>query len=66
VCMRAHDIDISDPDTTGPRPGNMVIRGRLEYLSRAQVEADPGYKVAMNACKDKLPDGSPDKQGGIK
>jgi hypothetical protein len=51
VCMRAHDIDVSDPDPTG----NMVIGGRLANATRAQVEADPGYKAAYGACKDKLP-----------
>jgi hypothetical protein len=55
VCMRAHDIDISDPETTGTNIGNMVIHGRLENVSRTELENDPVYKAAMSACKDKLP-----------
>ena len=55
VCMRAHDIDMSDPETTGTNIGNMVIHGRLENVSRTELENDPVYKVAMEACKDRLP-----------
>jgi hypothetical protein len=33
----------------------MIIGGRLGNLNRTQVEADPGYKAAYAACKDKLP-----------
>lgn len=55
VCMRAHDIDMSDPAMTGTNIGNMVIRGRLANVSRAELQNDPGYKAAMEACKDKLP-----------
>ena len=55
VCMRAHDIDMSDPETTGTNIGNVDIRGRLANLSRTEVENDPVYKAAMDACKDKLP-----------
>lgn len=51
VCMRAHDIDMSDPDPTG----NMTIGGRLAALTRAQLENDPGYKAGYEACRDKLP-----------
>jgi hypothetical protein len=51
VCMRAHGIQMSDPDRTG----SMDIGGRLEHASKAQVEADPVYKAADQACKDKLP-----------
>lgn len=64
VCMRAHDIEMSDPVTEGERIGNMVIRGRLEFVSRDQLEADPVFKAAMEACKDKLPDGDPHKKDG--
>jgi hypothetical protein len=51
VCMRAHGIQMSDPDPTG----DMQIGGRLEHVTRAQLNADPGYKAANQACKDKLP-----------
>jgi hypothetical protein len=51
VCMRAHDIEISDPTPDG----NMQIGGRLENATRAQVETDPAYQAAQEACKDKLP-----------
>jgi signal transduction histidine kinase len=52
VCMRAHDIDMSDPDPTG----NMQIGGRLADLNKAQVDNDPGYRVTLAACQDELPD----------
>lgn len=55
VCMRAHDIEMTDPETSGDRPGNMLIKGRFENVTRAQLEADPVFKAAMDACKDKLP-----------
>jgi hypothetical protein len=55
VCMRAHDIDMSDPETTGTNIGSIAIHGRLENVSRTELENDPVYKVAMDACKDKLP-----------
>jgi len=51
VCMRAHGIQVSDPDRTG----DMNIGGRLEHVTRAQLHADPGFKAALRACKDKLP-----------
>lgn len=53
VCMRSHDIEITDPTPEG----NMIIRGRLEHVNRTQLEADPGYQAASAACRDKLPDG---------
>lgn len=53
VCMREHDIGMTDPDETG----NLQIVGRLERATRAQLENDPGYKAATEACKDKLPKG---------
>jgi hypothetical protein len=53
VCMRAHDIEMSDPDPN--HPGNMQIGGRLANANRTQVEADPVYRAALDACKDKLP-----------
>jgi hypothetical protein len=58
ICLRANGIDASDPQVGGDRPGNIIIGGRLGNLNRTQVEADPGYKAAMAACKDKLPNES--------
>jgi hypothetical protein len=60
VCMRAHDIDMSDPTPTG----NMTIGGRLEHVTRAQLQNDPGFKAAEAACRDKLP--QRETQGGAK
>jgi hypothetical protein len=51
VCMRAHEVDLSDPDPTG----NMTIGGRLAHLPRDQVNNDSGYRAAYETCKDKLP-----------
>ena len=53
VCMRAHGIDMSDPTPTG----DMRIGGRLEHVTRAQLDNDPGFKAAQAACKNKLPGG---------
>ena len=53
VCMRAHGIDMGDPTPTGDTP----IHGRLEHVTRAQLNNDPGYKAAYQACKNKLPGG---------
>jgi hypothetical protein len=58
VCMRAHGIQMSDPTPTG----DMSIGGRLAHVSRAQLNADPGYKAANQACKDKLPADTRDKR----
>jgi len=54
VCMRAHHIDMSDPDPTG----DMQIGGRLEHVTRAQLNNDPVYKAANQACKNKRPGGA--------
>jgi hypothetical protein len=51
-CMRAHDIEMSDPD---PSTGRSQIGGRLADANRDQLRADPGYTQAAEACKDKLP-----------
>ena len=59
VCMREHDIEMSDPDATG----NMSIGGRLAGASRDQLDNDPGYQDAYEACEDKLP---PQTDGGEK
>jgi hypothetical protein len=48
VCMRAHDIDMSDPD---PKTGNMTTG----YVTRDQEQNDPAFKAASAACRDKLP-----------
>jgi hypothetical protein len=58
VCMRAHGIEITDPLADG----NMRIGGRLENVSRDQLEADPTFQAAQAACKDKLP--GTDAKGG--
>ncbi|WP_405142016.1 hypothetical protein OG589_32925 [Sphaerisporangium sp. NBC_01403] len=52
VCMRAHDVEMTDPD---PTDGNMKIKGRFANVTRAQLDSDPVYKAAIKACKDKLP-----------
>lgn len=51
ICMREHGIEITDPLPDG----NMKINGRLGSMNRTQLEADPQYQSAYNACKDKLP-----------
>ncbi|GAB4051362.1 hypothetical protein GCM10028775_27750 [Catellatospora paridis] len=51
VCMRAHEIEMSDPTPDG----NMRVGGRLEHVTKAQLLADPAFKAANDACKDKLP-----------
>lgn len=51
ICMRAHEIEMTDPNPDG----NMRIGGRLEHVTKEQLEADPAFKAAHQACKDKLP-----------
>jgi hypothetical protein len=51
-CMRAHDIEMSDPD---PSTGRSQIGGRLAGATRDRLRADPVYTQAAEACKDKLP-----------
>jgi hypothetical protein len=51
VCMRTNEIDISDPTPEG----NLTVGGRLEHATKAQLVADPAYRAAHEACKDKLP-----------
>jgi hypothetical protein len=48
ACMRAHGIQMSDPD---PTTGDMTAPGSI----RAEEENDPLYQAAFAACKDKLP-----------
>jgi hypothetical protein len=62
VCMRAHGIAMSDPDRTG----DMQVGGRLENVTRAQLNNDPGYKAAQAACRDKLPARNPNSPSGGK
>ena len=52
VCMRAHDVEMTDP---APADGNMKIKGRFANVTRAQLDSDPVYKAAIAACEDKLP-----------
>jgi hypothetical protein len=47
-CMRAHGIQMSDPD---PTTGDMTSPGSV----RAEQENDPVYEAAYAACKDELP-----------
>jgi len=51
VCMREHGVDMSDPEASG----NMIIRGRLGDLNRTQLNADPQFRAAEDACKHLLP-----------
>jgi hypothetical protein len=48
VCMRAHGIDMSDPD---PKTGNMTTGS----VTRDQEQNDPAFEAAEAACRDKLP-----------
>lgn len=66
ICMRAHDIEMSDPATSGARKGDMIIGGRLEHVTRTELEKDPAYKAATAACKSKLPKGDQGKKGSKK
>lgn len=53
-CMRAHDIEMSDPD---PNTGRSEIGGRLAGATRDELRADAGYQAAAEACKHELPTG---------
>jgi hypothetical protein len=66
VCMRAHDIEMSDPELPGQgtHPGNMTIGGRLQRATKTQLNSDPAFLAAMTACRDKLPNNGADKKGG--
>jgi hypothetical protein len=66
VCMRAHDIEMSDPELPGEgtHPGNMTIGGRLEKATKTQLNSDPAFQAAMAACRDKLPNNGVDKKDG--
>jgi hypothetical protein len=52
-CMRQHGIEMTDPD----HDGGITIGGRLKDVSRTELNADPQFQAAQNACKDKLPPG---------
>jgi hypothetical protein len=51
VCMREHGIEMTDPD---PNTGQSKYQGRLANAGKAEIENDPGFKAAYQACKDKL------------
>jgi len=53
-CMRAHGIETSDPD---PNTGKSQVQGRLANATREQLNNDPAYQAALQACKGKLPKG---------
>jgi len=52
VCMRDHGIEMTDPLPNG----NMEVRGRLEFVTREQLNADPQFIAAQDACKHLLPE----------
>jgi hypothetical protein len=60
VCMRAHAIEMTDPD---PTTGKSQFGGRLANASRDQILNDPTYKAADAACRNKLPSAEPSKVG---
>jgi hypothetical protein len=66
VCMRAHEIEMSDPELPGEgtHPGNMTIGGRLKNATKAQLNSDPAFVAAMAACRDKLPNNGLDRKAG--
>ncbi|WP_205826233.1 hypothetical protein [Microbispora catharanthi] len=51
-CMRAHQIQMTDPLPDG----NMRMLGRMEHMNREQLNADPAYKAALAACRNRLPE----------
>jgi Prokaryotic membrane lipoprotein lipid attachment site len=51
VCMREHGIEMTDPLPNG----NMEIKGRLEFVTREQLNADPQFQAAEAACHHLLP-----------
>lgn len=51
ACMRAHGVDLSDPD---PNTGKSQLQGRFANLSRDQLTNDPTYKAADAACEGPL------------
>jgi hypothetical protein len=57
-CMRGHGIEVSDPD---PATGKSQIQGRLANAGRTQIENDPAYAAAQDACKEQLPQAEPSK-----
>lgn len=45
-CLRGHGVQVSDPDP----------KGRVEFTGdRSKLKADPAFRAAQTACKDKLP-----------
>jgi hypothetical protein len=61
VCMRAHGIEMTDPD---PNTGKSQFAGRLANAGRDQILNDPAFQAADAACKDKLAGGDSPKGGG--
>jgi hypothetical protein len=61
VCMREHNIEMTDPD---PNTGRSQFQGRFANANRDQILNDPTYKAAEAACKDKLPSDAPPKGAG--
>jgi hypothetical protein len=45
-CLRKHHVQVSDPDSHG----NVEFSG-----DKAKLKADPAFRSAQEACKDKLP-----------
>lgn len=56
VCMRAHGVDLTDPD---PNTGKGQLQGRFANLSRDQIVNDPTYKAADAACEGPLQSAQP-------
>jgi hypothetical protein len=50
-CMRDHGIEMTDPD---PNTGQSTYEGRLANASKAEIESDPTYRTAQEACQDQL------------
>lgn len=45
-CLRKHHVQVSDPDS----------KGNVEFTGdKAKLKADPEFRAAQEACKDKLP-----------
>lgn len=60
VCMRAHGVEVSDPD---PNTGKSQLQGRFANMSRDQMFNDPTYKAADAACEGRLQSAQPSKKG---
>jgi hypothetical protein len=50
-CLRKHHVQVSDPDS----------KGNVEFTGdKAKLKADPAFRAAQEACKDKVPPLPPD------